>query len=78
MEDRKTEKIKDDNLYLSFVEISKNLNLGQNKKNIFRASASRANKLTFSDPNNHVVLNKKQVESFFKSNFYNVVASKIP
>ena len=28
MEDKKTEKIKDDNLNLSFVKISKNLNLG--------------------------------------------------
>ena len=42
MEDKKTEKIKDDNLNLSFVKISKNLNLGQLKKNTFRASASRA------------------------------------
>ena len=42
MEDKKTEKIKDDNLNLSFVKISKNLNLVQLKKNTFRASASRA------------------------------------
>ena len=45
MEDKKTEKIKDDNLNLSFVKISKNLNLGQLKKNTFRASASRAKNL---------------------------------
>jgi hypothetical protein len=32
MEDKKTEKIKDDNLNLSFVKISKNLNLGLMKK----------------------------------------------
>ena len=43
MEDKKNEKIKDDNLNLSFVKISKNLNLGQLKKYTFRASASRAN-----------------------------------
>ena len=43
MEDKKkTEKIKDDNLNLSFDKISKNLNLGQLKKNTFRAFASRA------------------------------------
>ena len=43
MEDKKTEKIKDDNLNLSFVKISKNLNLGQKrKKKTFRASAWRA------------------------------------
>ena len=34
MEDKKNEKIKDDNLNLSFVKISKNLNLGQLKKKI--------------------------------------------
>ena len=38
MEDKKTEKIKDDNLYLSFVEISKNLNLGQLKKILLELS----------------------------------------
>ena len=48
MEDKKTEKIKDDNLNLSFVKISKNLNLGQLKKNTFRASASRAKNPYFS------------------------------
>ena len=44
MEDKKkAEKIKDDNLNLSLVKISKNLNLGQlKKKNTFRAFASRA------------------------------------
>ena len=40
---KKTEKIKDDNFNLSFVKISKNLNLGQMKKSTLRASASRAN-----------------------------------
>ena len=41
---KKTEKIKDDNFNLSFVKISKNLNLGEEmKKSTFRASASRAN-----------------------------------
>ena len=39
---KKTEKIKDDNFNLSFVKISKNLNLGQMKKSTLRASASRA------------------------------------
>ena len=39
---KKTEKTKDDNFNLSFVKISKNLDLGQKmKKSIFRASASR-------------------------------------
>ena len=47
MEDKKTEKIKDDDLNLSFVKISKNLNLGQLKKNTFRAFASRAKNLNF-------------------------------
>ena len=32
MEDKKNEKIMDDNLNLSFVKISKNLNLGKLKK----------------------------------------------
>ena len=40
---KKTEKIKDDNFNLSFVKINKNLNLGQMKKSTLRASASRAN-----------------------------------
>ena len=44
MEDKKNEKIKDDNLNRSFVKISRNLNLGQLKNNTFRAFASRANK----------------------------------
>ena len=34
MEDKKNEKIKDDNLNLSFVKISKNFNLSQLKKKI--------------------------------------------
>jgi hypothetical protein len=43
MEDKKTEKIKDENLNLSFVKICKNLNLGEEMKiSTFRASASRA------------------------------------
>ena len=42
---KKTERIKDDNFNLSFVKISKNLNLGQKmKKTTLRAFASRANK----------------------------------
>ena len=46
MEDKKTEKIKDENLNLSFVKICKNLNLGEEMKiSTFRASASRADKV---------------------------------
>ena len=45
---KKTEKIKDDNFNLSFVKISKNLNLGQMmKKSTSRASASRAKKVSY-------------------------------
>ena len=41
---KKLKKIIDDNFNLSFVKISKNLNLGQMmKKSTFRASASLAN-----------------------------------
>ena len=47
MEDKKTEKIKDDDLNLSFVKIRRNLNLGQLKKYTFRAFASRANKMIY-------------------------------
>jgi hypothetical protein len=40
---KKLKKIIDDNFNLSFVKISKNLNLGEEmKKSTFRASASRA------------------------------------
>ena len=38
MEDKKAEKIKDDNLNLSFVKISKNLNLGKLKKILLELS----------------------------------------